>query len=277
MCSICETYFKKSPAHIGFVRVDTLSLLLPMVNISAYSDVLVVDMVGGLVVGAVAEHLGGTGYVCSTCLGSAPSTIDIIRMYNLSSDMVSRYFSFGTRSVALKGRETIEPAGDEDAHASLAHQVGTAVSDDKAQLSTDQPTDMEASEPSLDEHHVQDENSSLGGKDSDGTTSNASKSPKPGKAPSPEKMKYWKEHGFSSLIVAAPGHEVECLVADLLPLLSYSAPFAIYHQYPEFLISMSIYICTQPLAKCMYSLQLSKRAIGLQLSEPCLREYQVST
>ncbi|KAL5656274.1 hypothetical protein ACJX0J_035593, partial [Zea mays] len=87
--SICETYFKKSPAHIGFVRVDTLSLLLPMVNISAYSDVLVVDMVGGLVVGAVAEHLGGTGYVCSTCLGSAPSTIDIIRMYNLSSDMVS--------------------------------------------------------------------------------------------------------------------------------------------------------------------------------------------
>jgi hypothetical protein len=66
--------------------------------------------------------------------------------------------------VALKGRETIEPAGDEDAHASLAHQVGTAASDDKAQLSTDQPTDMEASEPSLDEHHVQDENSSLGKK-----------------------------------------------------------------------------------------------------------------
>jgi tRNA (adenine58-N1)-methyltransferase non-catalytic subunit len=40
---------------------------------------------------------------------------------------------------------------------------------------------------------------SAGGKDSDGTTSNASKSPKPGKAPSPEKMKYWKEHGFSRL------------------------------------------------------------------------------
>jgi hypothetical protein len=36
-----------------------------------------------------------------------------------------------------------------------------------------------------------------------------------------------------SLIVAAPGHEVESLVADLLPLLSYSAPFAIYHQYPQ--------------------------------------------
>ena len=42
-----------------FMRVDTLSLLLSMSNVGAYSDVLVVDMVGGLVVGSVAERLGG--------------------------------------------------------------------------------------------------------------------------------------------------------------------------------------------------------------------------
>lgn len=276
--SICETYFKKSPARIGFMRVDTLSLLLSMANIGAYSDVLVVDMVGGLVVGAVAERLGGTGYVCSTYLRSAPCSIDIIRMYNLSSDMVSRIVqaplsdlcsmhSSGNTPSLLNGGaegEMVEPAvvPDEDAQASLAQQVDTAVSDEKAQLSTDQPTDMEVSEPSLDEHPVQDENSALDGKGSDGNL-DASKSSKAGKAPSPEKMKYWKEHGFSSLIVAAPGHEVERLVADLLPLLSYSAPFAIYHQYLD------------PLAKCMHSLQVSKMAIGLQLSEPWLREYQV--
>jgi hypothetical protein len=39
--------------------VDTLSLLLSMANVSANSDVLVVDMVGGLLTGAVAERLGG--------------------------------------------------------------------------------------------------------------------------------------------------------------------------------------------------------------------------
>lgn len=268
--SICETYFKKSPGRIGFMRVDTLSLLLSMANIGAYSDVLVVDMVGGLIVGAVAERLGGTGYVCSTYLGS-PSSIDIIRMYNLSSDMVSRIVqvplsdlcsmqSSGNTPSVLNGSTEGEVVDsvvvqDEDARASLAQAVDTA--DEKAQLSTEQPTDMEVSKP-LD---GQDENSSLDCKDGDGD-SVASKS-KPGKAPSPEKMKYWKEHGFSSLIVAAPGHEVESLVADLLPLLSYSAPFAIYHQYLE------------PLAKCMHTLQVSKRAIGLQLSEPWLREYQV--
>lgn len=58
--------------------------------------------------------------------------------------------------------EMIEPAVDEDAQSSLAQQVDTAVPDEKAQLSTDQPSDMEVSEPSLDEHLVQDENSSLG-------------------------------------------------------------------------------------------------------------------
>ncbi|OEL16341.1 tRNA (adenine(58)-N(1))-methyltransferase non-catalytic subunit trm6 [Dichanthelium oligosanthes] len=259
----------RRPSARRYMRVDTLSLLLSMANIGAYSDVLVVDMVGGLIAGAVAERLGGTGYVCSTYVGSVPSSIDIIRMYNLSSDMIGRIVqmplsdlcsmqSSGNTPSVLNGSaegEVVEPVviQDEDAQA-----VDTAVSDEKAQLSTEQPTDMEVLKPSLD---VQYENSSLDCKGSDGD-SIASKS-KHGKAPSPEKMKYWNEHGFSSLIVAAPGHEVESLVADLLPLLSSSAPFAIYHQYLE------------PLAKCMHSLQVSKRAIGLQLSEPWLREYQV--
>jgi len=56
-------------------------------------------------------------------------------------------------------REAVEPGvvQDEDAQASLAQAVDTA--DEKAQLSTEQTTDMEVSNPSLD---VQDENSSFG-------------------------------------------------------------------------------------------------------------------
>ncbi|KAF2615429.1 hypothetical protein F2Q70_00013607 [Brassica cretica] len=42
------------------------SLLLTMATVTAYSDVLMVDMVGGLVTGAVAERLRGAGYVCNT-------------------------------------------------------------------------------------------------------------------------------------------------------------------------------------------------------------------
>ncbi|WVY89000.1 hypothetical protein V8G54_037936 (chloroplast) [Vigna mungo] len=41
------------------LAVDTLSLLLSMANVSSNSDILVVDMIGGLLTGAVAERLGG--------------------------------------------------------------------------------------------------------------------------------------------------------------------------------------------------------------------------
>lgn len=50
--------------------MDTLSLLLSMANVGAYSDVLVVDMVGGLLTGAIAERLGGSSsFQCSQYSG----------------------------------------------------------------------------------------------------------------------------------------------------------------------------------------------------------------
>lgn len=105
-----------------------------------------------------------------------------------------------------------------------------------------------------------------------------------------------------SLIVAAPDLDTWSLVKDLLPLLSNSAPFAIYHQFLQvisfrllikakfsksflnsslevtpkcYCIDNSIMFEMQPLATCMHNLQLGKMAIGLQISEPWLREYQV--
>ncbi|KAK8962725.1 hypothetical protein KSP40_PGU020435 [Platanthera guangdongensis] len=88
--SICEAYFKKYPARIGSLRVDALSLLLSMSNVGAYSNVLVLDMVGGLLTGAVAERIGGTGYVCSTHFGTTSNPIDIVRMFNFSTEVNSR-------------------------------------------------------------------------------------------------------------------------------------------------------------------------------------------
>ncbi|KAI5392802.1 hypothetical protein KIW84_060097 [Lathyrus oleraceus] len=91
----------------------------------------------------------------------------------------------------------------------------------------------------------------------------AYKATKAGEKASQEILDSWKENGFSSLIIAAPDLDTWTVVRDVLPLLSNSAPFAIYHQY------------LQPLATCMHNLQLEKMAIGLQITEPWLREYQV--
>ncbi|CAN1323054.1 tRNA (adenine(58)-N(1))-methyltransferase non-catalytic subunit trm6 [Linum perenne] len=190
----------RRPFTRRFLRVDTLSLLLSLANIGGNSDVLVVDMVGGLVTGAVAERLGGTGCVCNTYLGSAPYSMEIDK----------------TSAINM-----------EDISLSSDHEVVDARTETTAK------------------------------------TIKINKTPKHGEKPSHETFKLWKEQGFSSLIIAAPDLDPWSAVKRLLPLLSYSAPFAIYHQY------------LQPLATCMHNLQAEKMAIGLQLSEPWVREYQV--
>ncbi|XP_051129205.1 uncharacterized protein LOC127250092 [Andrographis paniculata] len=239
--SICEAYFKKHAEKIGFLRVDTLSLLLSLANVTAHSDVLVVDMLDGIISGAVAERLGGTGYVCNTYCGTAPYPISIVRMYNFSDETCKR--------IVYASLTELQPS---------CSQTSTATDEIKEQeniLPSSSAMDMETMEECCNENTE--------------PVNNVSASPKSGKsikagdkAPA-EAIKSWKENGFSSLIVAAPDVDVWGIVKELVPLLAYSAPFVVYHQY------------LQPLASCMHNLQIEKMAIGLQLSEPWLREYQV--
>ncbi|CAN0872101.1 tRNA (adenine(58)-N(1))-methyltransferase non-catalytic subunit trm6 [Linum grandiflorum] len=243
--SICEAYFKKYPTRIGFLRVDTLSLLLSLANVGGNSDVLVVDMVGGLVTGAVAERLGGTGCVCNTYLGSAPNSMEIVRIFNFSDEICKRILrtSLDDLCSAQPGTSDQIVKHESENHMEL-HEKTSAISMEDISLPSD--------------HEVVDVSAETTAK-----TIKINKSPKHGEKPSLETFQLWKEQGFSSLIIAAPDLDPWSVVKRLLPLVSYSAPFAIYHQY------------LQPLATCMHNLQAEKMAIGLQLSEPWLREYQV--
>ena len=54
-------HYHLHPEKIGFLRVDTLSLLLSLANVRYGSSLLVVDNFGGMVVGAVLERMGGGG------------------------------------------------------------------------------------------------------------------------------------------------------------------------------------------------------------------------
>ncbi|KAJ7963793.1 tRNA (adenine(58)-N(1))-methyltransferase non-catalytic subunit TRM6 [Quillaja saponaria] len=229
--SICEAYFKKYPARIGFLRVDTLSLLLSMANVSANSDVLVVDMIGGLLTGSVAERLGGAGYVCNTYQGDAPYSMDIVRIFNFSNEICKRIVRSPTSDL-LSQKESSEQI--------LQNEISME--------ETSLPS--ENGESNLDLENTN-------------TAERVCTSGKAGEKASQDTMDMFKANGFSSLIIAAPEIDTWTLVNDLLPLLSNSAPFAIYHQY------------LQPLATCMHNLQVGKMAIGLQISEPWLREYQV--
>ncbi|KAL3372236.1 hypothetical protein AABB24_008665 [Solanum stoloniferum] len=239
--SICEAYFKKHPEKIGFMRVDALSLLLCLGNVTANADVLVVDMLGGILTGAIAERLGGTGYVCNTYRGSSPYPVDITRMFNLSDEICKRIVhasltdlnSFQTGALVSEGQEKTLPV----THSSGLEEVGMSAVDGGMDI-----TPERVPSPII----------------------KPVKSIKPGQKAPLEAIKLWKENGFSSLIIAAPELDPWGIIKEvLLPLVSFSAPFAVYHQY------------AQPLATCMHNLQIEKMAIGLQISEPWLREYQV--
>lgn len=247
--SVCEAYFKKYPARIGFLRVDALSLLLSMANVSANSDVLVVDMVGGLLTGAVAERLGGTGYVCNTYLGSTPYSMDIVRIFNLSNEICKRIVRAPLTDLSLSQNGTSEQIHQQedviDMECLPNNQMSSSVGMEEIPPSTENEIADIIPETTV------------------SLVNKMSKSTKAGNKAPQQAIDLWKENGFSSLIVAAPELDIWSLLKDILPLLSNSAPFAIYHQY------------LQPLATCMHNLQLGKMAIGLQITEPWLREYQV--
>ncbi|KAK2994693.1 hypothetical protein RJ640_026172 [Escallonia rubra] len=231
--SICETYFKKYPARIGFLRVDNLSLLLSMANVTAHSDVLVVDKIGGILTGAVAERLGGTGYVCNTYVGATPYPIDIVRIFNFSKEIWKRIVRSPIADLCTARNETSVQSG----------HLPDACNNEEM-LSPCSPSNTSAINGTL-------------------HPSENGKTPKAGEKAPQEVIELWREHGFSSLIVAAPDLDAWNIVKEVLSLVSFSAPFAIYHQY------------LQPLATCMHNLQLGKMAIGLQISEPWMREYQI--
>ncbi|XP_030527375.2 tRNA (adenine(58)-N(1))-methyltransferase non-catalytic subunit trm6 isoform X2 [Rhodamnia argentea] len=238
--SICETYFTKYPARIGFMRVDTLSLLLSMANVAANSDILVVDMVGGLLTGAVAERMGGSGYVCNMYLESSPYPMDIVRMFNFGDEICKRIVRTSLSDLCSVQNDPSEQMG---------HDVSATANSSNEQMCSHETL----TEPSgMEEIALPSENEV-----------SKCKIPKAGDKASQETIDLWKANGFSSLIVAAPELDTWNTVKDLMPHLSHSAPFAIYHQY------------LQPLATCMHRLQSEKMAVGLQISEPWLREYQV--
>ncbi|KAG5543027.1 hypothetical protein RHGRI_015946 [Rhododendron griersonianum] len=248
--SICETYFKKYPERIG-----RHSLLLATVVLELYFD--------------------GTGYVCNSYLGLAPYPMDIIRMFNFSSETCRRIARCSLTDLCSSQNgipvgEPGEPHNIEtqsqvrdtryiDAYYPMVfyyHQG--AILYRKRDLLCAQQAWMKVQfllktgcwilsrrhlplqllkHPKLQNLERRLHKSSLA---------------------------FGKRMGFQGcLIIAAPDVDAWSIVSELLPFLSFSAPFAIYHQY------------IQPLATCMHNLQLRKMAVGLQISEPWLREYQV--
>ncbi|KAF5462116.1 hypothetical protein F2P56_018154 [Juglans regia] len=174
--------------------------------------------------------------------------MDIVRIFNFSDEVCNRIVRAALTELSLTPTVTLEQIHQQENELNMEclsnPQMSSSVSIEEIS-----PSEKEISVP-VPENVVS-------------LVNKMGKSTKAGNKASQQAIELWKENGFSSLIIAAPELDIWSLLQDIWPLLSNSAPFAIYHQY------------LQPLATCMHNLQLGKMAIGLQISEPWLREYQV--
>lgn len=255
--SVCEAYFAKDPNKTGHLRMDMLSLILSLANVGGYAEVLVLDMLGGLLTASVAERLGGYGFVCSTYHTSKPQTIDMVRLFNFDASTSSRVVRAPASQLIAARTAASKFSTDSALQETDGEDCIPIILNEAKAVSTSPIVDLEDT-PRLESEHTAKRRAQSRSDDFE-----PGKSIKPGRLASEEDMKRWGREGFTSLIVGAPFLDPWTVVKKLLPLLASSAPFVIYHPY------------LQPLAECMNKLQSERIAVALQLQEPWLREYQV--
>eukprot|EP00250_Pteridium_aquilinum_P007214 c16983_g1_i1 orf=322-1815(-) len=295
---ICEAYLVKCPQKIGFLRMDAMALMLSLANVGAHAEVLVMDMVGGLLTAAVAERTGGFGSVCSTYCTPKPPPLDIVGLLNLSHSMASRVFRASIWELKDACTTTIEQTtilgeackqghlcegettknndvASEDPHHNIHEGEGKSIENNAKPITHGEGSAHVEGESTM---CVEGQQSAGGDAElatcatDEGSTeadvgvdakSASSSAARYGRNPESEDLLRWAKRGFTSLIIAAPEFDPWSAAQELLPLLSPSSPFVIYHRY------------LQPLAECMHELQVNKMAVALEIVEPWLREYQV--
>lgn len=303
---ICETYFMKSPQKIGFMRMDMLGLMLSLANVGAHTEVLVMDMVGGLLTAAVAERIGGFGSVCSVYHSGKPPPMDIVGLLNFSSAMASRIFraSIWDVSAAFKQNAT-------NTMSDITNSVETMSGLQKSCTSSDSPARscditmndvVESNSEKKDDEAVYAEDGNAATEAGriaasvhcttcqeavstvqDGTTvcvdedlvaADNCQDHCRNRIVANARIKPWRHASSSEISMWAKYGFTSLLIGT--PEME---PWSIAQELLPLLCCSSPFVIyhsyLQPLVECMHQLQANKMAVALEILEPWLREYQV--
>ena len=249
----CEAYFHKQPAATNYMRYDALGMLLALGNVGANAQPLVVETCGGLIVGAIADRMGGAGAVCAGHTGGTCNSLDIVRLMNLS-DAERESIVTAPVTELMKARRRWESGelpteeGTKDDDVAKDEPMVEKKEEGGAEANTAVRTDVD--------------------KDGEGWTPRErpegwrSKRIEAASADRINRLASPSE-GFTSLIVASPALDPSSALTKLLPLLAPSAPFCVWSY------------TAQPLAEALDTLRRSSSAVNLSLQEPWLRKHQV--
>ena len=244
--TITEAMFLKEPRKILNMREDSLAQILSNSNISAGSRVLVIDSVMGVVVGSLAQRMGGYGEILSLYSGQQPNCLDLLQRFNLSFGEERSISWVHTGDVFHGTNENKAEAVDEDDFESKERSNLSW----PCWLHIHTRNYLETMETDKEKVKFLDKRCArFARKLTRQTTIEANHA-------------LIKGRKCDSLILACKYDPTPTLLT-LLPFLASSSPFVIYNEFLE------------PLVECFDKIQSMNLAINLRLTDTWQREYQM--
>ena len=243
--SICEALFIKDARRIMSLREDSLAQILSYANVHAGSQVLIFDTCLGIVLGALAQRLGGYGKLLGVFTGQQPHAYyDMLSRFNLSFGELSsiswvhsgEIFASDISCGDIDEGEEDEEKDDRDI---LAWPC--PLQDHTAEYVAGMKTDKEK------EDFLAKRSARFARK----LTRDTAK----------ENRKLL--HSQSDSLIIVSHYDPLPTLQKMLPFLASSCPFVVFSEHLE------------PLVDCLHALKQDNIAINMRLSDTWMREYQI--
>ena len=265
--AVCEMYYSRHPSQIGGLRLDILSLMLSLANVSAFSRVLVVENTGGLLTAAVVERVGGFGEVVTASLPDWRLKNTLLRHFNFCREGLTSMSSVQLADL-LSGRseqrkekkelmaESAQPSSKQQ-HQQQEQQNGTCglpageYSGDEddidlvSQLQLLQQQQQKQKQKQKQQQHEQNQQ-----EDAQKTTTS--------QLPTTHTLP------FTCCLIALHGISPTEILKTIAPLMAPCSNFAILYSY------------LQPLADAQIALRMAGMALNLEIKDSFWREHQVA-
>ncbi|GAA6064134.1 hypothetical protein JCM10212_005135 [Sporobolomyces blumeae] len=268
--------FERTPSKTRDLRPDTLANLLAMANVRPGSRLLVVENVGGLIVGACVERMGGTGRIMVVNDADSPPDLHLVEPFNFSAtDLEPIHYvhwaatepSWTPPELPLE-HEAVPPRRVPSSAAATTAAADEGTGSNRLEDRTGDSTAAESEVPSGTEQGQTDEEKEREMKRlrnlRNKVQREAAKLKK--RRATFEKAREMRDEFFAGeydgLIIASE-YEPHSIIERLIPFLAGSASIVVYSPY------------IQPLNPALMSLRSNPLILHPTIHEPFLRRYQV--
>ena len=238
--TLCRAYFRKEPFKINHMREDTLARLLTLSNVQPGSRALVVDSMNGLVLGALAERMGGMGRLMHGFNGLQPS-VEALQWFNMDAQRLAviLHFPLSELTFVPEHKEAINVVLGQslvDAGPAETKETGENVQEAAAGSGTSSASAGQSAteDAKADDYAIIDARQRRidGGK-----RVQQSRRPITPHAPTVEETQRELQGGFDSLVVAG-SLDAKLLVPPLLRLVKPSSPIVVFSTTPYPLLEL---------------------------------------